>query len=101
MTVAKSLRILLPLTWVFACLPSPAMAQTAKRLWVLTEPDSAIEYDTAAFSVKRTVKIPAEACKNPRSFAVNGKGQMLLDIATGARRKSPVRVPDADHVFLR
>ncbi len=61
---------------LWACMP--AAAQTAKRLWVLAQPDEAIEYGLTDFSPKQKVKIPPAAVKSPESFAINGKGQMLF-----------------------
>ena len=62
---------------VVIVLLSAAMAQN-RRLWVLTQPDSIVEYDPATFAPKRTVKIPAEILKIPRILEINHTGQMLF-----------------------
>ncbi|HTW31554.1 MAG TPA: hypothetical protein VMD76_07750 [Candidatus Sulfotelmatobacter sp.] len=62
--------------WLFTLLSAPAMAQS-KRLWVLRAPGEMVEYDSATFAVKQTVKVPAEAVKSPGRIAVNQAGQIL------------------------
>ena len=47
------------------------------RLWVLSEPNSVIEYDPATFARKQAVTVPDEVAKGARVFQVNRKGQML------------------------
>ncbi len=77
MTTGKRAKIILQLAWIFVCLGPLAGAQAGKRLWVLTEPDEAIEYDLAGFFPIQTVKIPSQSFKNPDNLAINGKGQIL------------------------
>lgn len=47
------------------------------RLWVLTEPNSVIEYDPATFARKELVKVPDEVAKSARILQINHTGQML------------------------
>jgi hypothetical protein len=72
---------------VFLFLTIPLMAQ-AKRLWVLRATGEMVEYDPAAFTVKQTVKVPAEAAESPQNIRVNREGQILF--------APPVSVPLAD-----
>jgi len=74
----RGTKIILYFAEIVLCVCAPAAAQTGKRLWVLTQPDEAVEYGLADFSAKQIVKIPREALKNPENFAINGKGQMLF-----------------------
>jgi hypothetical protein len=66
----------------FACLlvtlsvANPLAAQSP-RLWVLTEPNSVVEYDPATFARKESVKVPDEVAKSARIFQINRKAQML------------------------
>jgi hypothetical protein len=62
-------------------------AQT-KRLWVLRAPGEAVEYDSATFAEKQTVKVPAEALESPQNFSINHLGQMLFS--------APVSLPLAE-----
>ena len=67
----------------FACLlvalsiTYPYVSAQSPRLWVLTEPNSVIEYDPATFARKESVKVPDEVAKSARIFQINHKGQML------------------------
>lgn len=54
----------------------PSRAQ-GPRLWVLTEPNSVIEYDPTTFARKESVKVPDEVAKSARIFQINHQGQML------------------------
>ena len=54
----------------------PLSAQ-GPRLWVLTEPNTVIEYDPANFARKQSVTVPNEVAKAARIFQINRKGQML------------------------
>ena len=58
-------------------LAAPLCAQE-KRLWVLRAPGEMVEYDLQMFTVKQTVKVPAEALKNPAAIEVNHQGQILF-----------------------
>ncbi|MFZ0421188.1 MAG: hypothetical protein WAM04_24015 [Candidatus Sulfotelmatobacter sp.] len=49
-----------------------------KRLWVLRAPGEAVEYDSATFGEKQTVKIPPEAVASPLRLSINHLGQMLF-----------------------
>src|SRR6202040_3404558 len=60
-------------------LSAPLLGQ-GKRLWVLQAPGEIVEYDSATFAVKQTVKVPAEAMKSPESIRVNRVGQILFAI---------------------
>ena len=55
-----------------------SLAAQSKRLWVLRAPGEAVEYDSATFAEKQTVKVPAEAVESPQNFSVNHLGQMLF-----------------------
>jgi hypothetical protein len=55
-----------------------SLAAQNKRLWVLRAPGEMAEYDSATFTVKQTVKVPAEAVSSPQDFSVNHLGQMLF-----------------------
>jgi hypothetical protein len=57
-----------------------SLAAQNKRLWVLRAPGEAVEYDSATFAVKQTVKVPVEAVAAPQSFLVNHLGQMLFAV---------------------
>jgi len=67
--------------WYLLCacllLTVPLCAQ-GKRLWVLRAPGEMVEYDPGTFSVKQTVKVPADAVKAPASVDVNRLGQILI-----------------------
>jgi hypothetical protein len=73
------MRIKLPI--LFLCLglliPTFAAAQ-GKRLWVLRAPGEITEYDLTTFAAKGSVKVPAQALKNPKNLSVNHQGQMLF-----------------------
>ncbi len=86
---ARRLKTILGFVGTLLCVCGPASAQTGKRLWVLTQPDMAIEYGLADFSPIQTVKIPPEAVKHPESFAINAKGQMLFVPGFTADRTVP------------
>ncbi len=60
-----------------ALLVSPLLAQ-GKRLWVLRAPGEMVEYDTSTFTVKQTVKVPAEALQSPANLEVNRLEQILF-----------------------
>ena len=49
-----------------------------KRLWVLRAPGEAVEYDSANFAEKQTVKVPKEAAASPQNLSINHLGQMLF-----------------------
>ena len=59
------------------CLCAMASGQ-GPRLWVLTAPNSIVEYDPATFASKQTIPVPAEVLKSPKIFQVNRQGQMLF-----------------------
>jgi hypothetical protein len=61
---------------VAAGLAGSSLAQ-GPRLWVLSEPNSVIEYDPSTFARKQAVTVPDEVAKAARIFQVNRKGQML------------------------
>lgn len=61
---------------VVVCLLAAAPAQN-KRLWVLTAPNTIVEYDPGTFAAKSPVTIPSEVLKAARVLQINGKGQML------------------------
>jgi hypothetical protein len=55
-----------------------SLSAQSKRLWVLRAPAEAVEYDSATFAEKQTVKVPAEAVASPQNFSVNHLGEMLF-----------------------
>ena len=55
-----------------------SMTAQSKSIWVLRAPGEMVEYDSATFAVKQTVKVPAEAVASPLDFSVNHLGQMLF-----------------------
>jgi hypothetical protein len=67
------------------------MSAQGKRLWVLRSPGEMVEYDSATFAAKQTVKVPAEAIGSAQNFQVNHLGQMLFT--------SPVTLPLAEGDF--
>ena len=69
-------------------LSAAPLAAQSKRLWVLRAPGEAVEYDSATFAEKQTVKVPAEAVESPQNFSVNHLGQMLF--------AAPVSLPLAE-----
>src|ERR1700746_4121541 len=71
--MAKSLKLAV----IVACLSAYGIAQS-RRLWVLKEPDSIVEYDPSTFAAKGTVKVPPEVLKAARILQINHKGQMLF-----------------------
>jgi hypothetical protein len=62
---------------VVGCL-CPVVFGQSRRVWVLKEPDSMVEYDAATFAVKQTVKVPEDVLKAARILQINAKGQMLF-----------------------
>jgi hypothetical protein len=71
------MRSLLRLLFVAACLTASVFGQS-RRIWVLKEPDSAVEYDPATFAAKQTQKVPEDVLKAARILQINAKGQMLF-----------------------
>jgi hypothetical protein len=71
------MRNLLQFLLIAACLTAAAFGQ-ARRVWVLKEPDSIVEYDPATFVVKQTQKVREDVLKAARILQINGKGQMLF-----------------------
>jgi hypothetical protein len=55
-----------------------SLAAQNKRLWILRAPGEAVEYDSATFTEKQTVKIPPEAVASPLRLSINHLGQMLF-----------------------
>jgi hypothetical protein len=53
-------------------------ARSPRRLWILRQPGEIVEYDTASFSARGSVKVPVLALKKPEGFSVNHRGQMLF-----------------------
>lgn len=58
-------------------LASPLLGQ-GKRLWILRPSGEMVEYDATTFSVKQTVKVPADAMQSPERISVNRVGQILF-----------------------
>ena len=59
------------------CLATLTSAQS-QRLWLLTEPNSIVEYDPSTFAAKQSVTVPSEVLKAARILQINRKGQMLF-----------------------
>jgi hypothetical protein len=78
----------LVLTSCALLLLASALAAQGKRLWVLRAPGEVIEYDSATFAEKQSVKVPAEAVESPQNFSVSHVGQMLF--------AAPVSLPLAE-----
>jgi hypothetical protein len=70
--------LLIPSCWLLACLIWPAAPQSARRLWVLREPDEIVEYDAVSFAPKGRIRVPSAAIQNPERLSINGRGQMLF-----------------------
>ncbi len=81
------MRKLIPTFCVILSLAASLAAQS-KRLWVLRAPGEMVEYDSATFTAKKTVKVPAEAVASVQDFSANHLGQMLF--------ASPVSLPLAE-----
>lgn len=62
---------------VASLLTVPLFGQ-GKRLWVFKASGEMVEYDLATFAPKQTVKLPADAAKNPGNISVNRLGQILF-----------------------
>jgi hypothetical protein len=71
--MAKLLKCVL----VVVCMAVSGLAQ-GRRVWVLKEPDSIVEYDPATFAVKQQTKVPEEVLKAARILQINPMGQMLF-----------------------
>ena len=69
------------------CLSLLGNAQSAKRLWVLQEPNRIAEYDPSKFALRSSHEVPADIFRSPQDLQINGQGQMLFLPAT-------VREPD-------
>jgi len=68
---------------LFAAISAVMLLATAvgaqeRRVWVMKEPGSIIEYDPVTFAPKQTVTIPGEILHAPALLQVNAKGQMLF-----------------------
>ena len=74
---AERLRRRSVLLWAVVLIAGSAFGQS-RRLWVLKEPNTIVEYDPATFAVKGTVTLPAGALESPGALQVNAKGQMLF-----------------------
>jgi hypothetical protein len=81
------MRKLIPTLCVVVLLAASVAAQ-GKRLWALRAPGEMVEYDSATFAAKQTVKVPAEAVASPQALSINHLGQMLY--------ASPVSLPLAE-----
>ncbi len=55
-----------------------SLAAQGTRLWVLRAPGEMVEYDSATFAPKPTVKVPPETVASPQNLSVNHVGQMLF-----------------------
>ena len=71
------MRKFLQFLWIAACLSATAFGQS-RRIWVLKEPDSIVEYDPATFAARQTQKVPEDVLKAARILQINAKGQMLF-----------------------
>jgi len=66
-----------PILFGLILIALPLVAQT-KRLWVLRSTGEMVEYDSATFGSKQTVKMPVEAGRAPAGVDVNHVGQILF-----------------------
>jgi hypothetical protein len=57
---------------------TPLLSAQSARLWVLTEPNSILEYDPVTFARKQVVSVPDGVLKAARILQINRKGQMLF-----------------------
>ena len=69
-------------------LSAVSLSAQSKRIWVLRASSEMVEYDSATFATKQTVKVPPEAATSPQNLSVNHLGQMLF--------ASPVSLPLAE-----
>jgi len=76
------------LTLCVVHLSALSLPAQSKRIWVLRAPGEMVEYDSATFASKQTVKVPPEAVTSPQNLSVNHLGQMLF--------ASPVSLPLAE-----
>ena len=76
------------LTLCVVHLSALSLPAQSKRIWVLRAPGEMVEYDSATFASKQTVKVPPEAATSPQNLSVNHLGQMLF--------ASPVSLPLAE-----
>ena len=53
----------------------------SRRVWVMKEPNTIVEYDPTTFAAKGTVALPAGALESPGGLQVNAKGQMLFALS--------------------
>ena len=78
------------LTVVVVLLLAASAAAQSKRLWVLRSPGEVAEYDPATFSVRQTVKVPAEAVEVARQLRGESSGADAVRcggvFAAGGRR---------------
>ena len=82
---------------ILLCLCWQATAQN-RRLWVLKEPNSIVEYDPSTFAPKQTFTLPAEAVRAPGVLKVNENGQMLF--APNPNDPSPDVGKNGEEVWL-
>jgi hypothetical protein len=71
---SQSLALILAL-WV------PGLWGQTRRLWVMQQPSSIVEYDTATFAIKQSVPLPAAVFESSAALQVNAKGQMLFALS--------------------
>ena len=71
------MKVLFGVMVVIACLAAEMAAQE-HRIWVMKEPGSVIEYDSATFAPKGTAQLPADVLRSPALLQVNAAGQMLF-----------------------
>ena len=74
--ITTHMRKFVPTLGAVVLLSVTALAQ-GKRLWVLRASGELVEYDSASFAQKQTVKLPAEAGQAPQEVQVNSDGQIL------------------------
>ena len=58
------------------CLTAMGFAQE-RRVWVLTPPNTLVEYDPATFAPKTSIPVPDEVLRSPGILQVNHQGQVL------------------------
>jgi len=77
-----------------------APAQSARRLWVLQEPDQIIEYDLVTSAVVRSQTIPRRLVEHPEYLSINAAGQMLFLPPQGAQWAAGEMATAADRAWF-
>jgi hypothetical protein len=88
-------------SWVIAALAIPTpRGQSAKRLWVLQEPDQIVEYDLVTSAVVRSQTVPRRLVEHPEYLSINATGQMLFLPSLGAQWAAGDMATSADRAWF-